>query len=326
MSDLPTLTESELVTLGEFSKVPEFFQNRTNFFKSEIVRYVKERRVFRISIMGETRSGKSEIGSTIAFWYSNIFNKFFKKGYFDNMDVFKDGKFKPQELVFDTDYVCDNQQVYKKRMKEKYNDRTLKWGQIWQIDEEKSSTGGVGSMSEMIELGNLNNIIAKFNQAEIWIQPLKLETRNAPYGLQIIQNDYDNRTNWCLLFRIKQSPEGMSEFLLIGWVKIPLHKNTEFRDEYNKMKNDWIAHELEGGGDERMKLRSEVAEFMVEKYPKVFEKTASGKGFKMSKTKQIIFLDRLIMKGKVHTNFNQLEKAYIIEEAQMILEEQEMEE
>ena len=324
-NNLPKLTESERVALSEFLEMPEFYKNRTKYFKNEIIRYIKQKRVFRISIMGETRSGKSEIGSTICFWYVNIFNQLFNKKKMAKMDVFNDNfGFKPKKIEFNTDYVCSNQQEYKDKMKNKYSDRSLNWGQIWQIDEEKESTGGVGSMSEQIELTNLNNIIAKFNQAEIWIQPLKLETRNAPYGLQVVHNDYENKVNWCLLFKVKHGGDGLVNFSLVGWVKIPLHNNEDFRKDYNMIKNDWISSELEGGGDKRSQIRTETAETIAEKYPKLFELSESGKSFKYSKKKRLIFLQRLIKKNIIKTPFNSLELDYILEEAEMIVSQDEI--
>jgi len=116
--NLPKLTESERVALSEFLEMPEFYKNRTQYFKNEIIRYIKEKRVFRVSIMGETRSGKSEIGSTIAFWYCNVFNEFFDKEKMSKMDVFnEDFGFKPKKIEFSTDNVCSNQQDYKEEMK-----------------------------------------------------------------------------------------------------------------------------------------------------------------------------------------------------------------
>jgi len=322
---LPNLSKNERVVLSEFIELPEFHKNVTSFFKNEIVRYIKQKRVFRISIMGETRSGKSEVGSTICFWYSNIFNRINKIKELKKHDVFNDGSgFKPQKIKFNPKFVCSNQQQYISTMKDMYKDKTLPWGQIWQIDEEKSSTGGVGSMTEMMELTNLNNIIAKFNQAEVWIQPLKLETRNAPYGLQVIHNDYKKKENWALLFKIKQTPEGMSEFKLLGWCCIPLHSNEQFRKEYNLKKNQWIGKEIEGGGDGRYNQRRKVAEYIIQEHPKIFEKSDSGKSYKYSKKQQTILIQRLINKGEINVNLNALELEYVLEECKMIIIEGEI--
>lgn len=323
MSELPHLTRSDNVSLMDLRRYypVEFYSNKTKYFLREIVRYVKEKRVFRISVMGQTRSGKSEVGSTISFYYTTIFNKFFDKGHFNDLDLLEDENIKSGKLDFNTFFVCDNQQVYKKRLKEHHQKGKLKYGQIWLIDENKDSTGGVGSMSEIIEMTNLNNIMAKFNQSEVYCQPLKFETRNCPYGLKVFKKDIPNRVNWCLLFSIDNDPSGAVVFKFLGWVKIPLHNNEDFRKKYNLLKNEWIAKELEGRADERMIDRSNTAKMLFKNYPKYFEKTESGKRFKYSKSKLMILVNKLIIDKKIHTPFNELEKAYIVEEALLIAEE-----
>ena len=324
MAELPKLSTNELVPLLELrAKAPmEFFSNKTTYLKSEIVRYIKEKRVFRTSIMGETRGGKSEIGSTLCFWYTNVWNIFFNNGFFDNLDLFLDKTFKKEKLKFNVDFVCDNQQVYKDRLKKAHKNNILHWGQIWQIDEEKRSEGGVGSISDIIETQNLNNIIAKYNQSEIWIQPEKFETHNCPFGLKVVKKDEVKRVNWCLLFKLEQEPNGVTIYRFLGWVKIPLHTNEEFRIEYNKLKDNWIAKELKGRVDERMLARSKCAEMLVKKYNRFFTFTDKGKQ-KYSQAEQLTLLNRLMMGNKISTNFNEQEKYYIIQEARIIAEEME---
>jgi len=321
MRKLPKLSRNELVALSDLRRhFPlEFYSNKTTYFKQELIRYLKDKRVFRLSIMGETRSGKSEMGSTIAFWYIKIFNKLLDNGVYDDVDVFINKEFIKQKLTFETDFVCDNQQVYKKRLKELHKNKKLKWGQIWQIDEEKESTGGVGSMSELIEMTNLNNIIAKFMQCEIWIQPLKLETRNCPFGIKVIKKDIG--FNWCLLYKIEREPDGCTIYKFLGWIKIPLHKNEQFRTDYNFIKNEWIAKEMSGRADERLTLRSDTAEMLVKDYKHYFEKSSSGKRFIYSKSKIMILINRLMIKNVINTAFNELEKEYIVEEALMVADD-----
>jgi len=239
MAELPQLKRNELVPLLDLrrSNPVEFCSNKTVYFRQEMLRYIRQKRVWRISIMGETRGGKSEVGSTCCFWYVNVWNYNYRKGFFDDVDLFKEGEFEPQELTFTTEFVCDNQQVYKKELKKKFKNKKLAWGQIWQIDEEKKSEGGVGSISDIIETNNLNNIIAKFNQSEIWIQPEKFETHNCPFGLKVVKKDEVNRVNWCLLFKLESEPNGATVYKFLGWVKIPMHTEETFRIEYNILKN-----------------------------------------------------------------------------------------
>jgi len=99
-----------------------------------------------------------------------------------------------------------------------------------------------------------------------------------------------------------------------------MHSDEKFRDEYNEEKNEWIAKELSGRADERMKKRSKCAEMLVKKYPKFFSFKDNNKGFKYSQGEQLQLLNRLIIKNKINTNFNEMEKYYIIIDARMIAE------
>ena len=318
------LSRNELVPLLDLrNSFPiEFYSNKTSYFRSEMVRYIKEKRVWRISIMGETRGGKSEVGSALAFDYVIAWNFFFEKGHFDKLDLFLDERFKKQKLTFEVGFVCDNQQVYKDKIKKAHSNHTLRWGQIWQIDEEKRSEGGVGSISDIIETNNLNNIIAKFCQSEIWINPERFETHNCPFGLKVTKKDEKKRVNWCLLFKLESEPSGATLYKFLGWVCIPLHQNERFRKEYNKLKDIWIAKELSGRSDQRLLLRSQCAEMLVTKHSKFFQLKENGR-FKYSQGEQLTLLNRLMMKNEIGTNFNEEEKYYIIQEARMIVEEKE---
>lgn len=321
-NELPNLNESEKASVHSFLRgYPlEFNKNMTNFFISEIVRYIMEKRVFRISIMGETRSGKSEIGSTICFWYVKIFNNLYSQGHFKDLDVSSEGvKVKPIE--FNLNYVYDNQQVYKTRLKERNAKKELVFGQIHQIDEEKDSVGGMGSWSDIIESNNLNNIIAKFNQSEIYTKPNELQMRNCPYGIKTVKKDEKNRCNWCLLFKIESMVNGVSNFNFMGWVKIPLHHNEDFRKKYNLLKNEWIEKEISGRVDERLMERSRTAMMLLKEYPSYFEFNEKDR-MKYSKDEQIKLLERLMMMGKIKTVFNQVERFDIVLEARLMAEEQ----
>lgn len=316
----PKLTEDEQITMNDLRREHprEFNQNNTKYLLNQLLDFIKKKHVFRISIMGRTRIGKSEVGSTIAFWFVKAFNKFHNHDKFQDIKSFiKHEKVNIGKLAFNTDYICENQMSYKERMTKKFKENKLMFGQIWQIDEEKESIGGLGSMSEEFEMTNINNITAKFCQNEIWIQPKRFETRNTPFGLKVIKQDFKNRYNWCHLYISDQDPAGGTFFKFMGWVCIPLHTNETFRAEYNDKKEDWIATELEGGSDNRAKLRSETADWIFNNYPEHFEMTESGKRFKLSKDKQLIYINRMIAKKEIK-NFNEVEKEMIVQECQLI--------
>ena len=320
--DLPKLTRNEMVTLMDLRRMypMEFYSNKTDYFNAEHKSYVREGRVWRVSVMGETRSGKSEVGSTIGFRHINHFKKALDEGCFKSLEFSKNVKIEVKPITFEIFYVCDNQQVYKKRIKEQYKKGELKWGQIWQIDEEKKSLGGLGSMSDLLESDNLNNIIAKFCQCEIWVQPLRFETNNCPYGLKVQKKDILNRVNWCLLFKIEQEPSGATSFKFLGWVSIPLHHNATFRKKYNELKDEWIEKEIEGRVDERERSRLDTCYFLYDKYFKFFEVKENGR-FKYSKGDQRGALSMAILKGELKTVYNEGERESIIEMTRLMAEE-----
>ena len=73
---LPNLNKYDMKILKGLrdSHPIEFNSNVTKFYLSEMDKYVSRLQVWRITIMGETRSGKSEVGCTNALIYKKKFN------------------------------------------------------------------------------------------------------------------------------------------------------------------------------------------------------------------------------------------------------------
>ena len=316
---LPLLTQEDYIRLEKIRKQKpvQFFRNNTQFFLNEMYSYIREARVFRCSIMGEVRVGKSEVGSTIAKLYKNYFNECIQKGLFDNLDIWNEGYFNKSEINFDISNVCGAQSEYLYTIRNMSKQNKLMFGQIWQIDESKSKIGGIGSYSETIDLENLNHIIAKFMQSEIWITPDRFERRNAPYGLYVYKKDLVRKVNWCLLFKIDISSRYVSEYIFMGWVRVPLHKDDEFRKQYNAKKNIWIKKEIEGIGDDRINERKKVSE-MLSHDERFSQLTVSGKQFRFSKHQQKAILEDYIISGKTQ-NWNEVERYLIVDEARMLI-------
>lgn len=312
----PKLTKHDFVILAGIRKQyqREFYSNKTKFFFSELDRYAREGRVWRNSIMGETRGGKSEVGSTICFVYTDRFNYHLNRGVYDSMDVWD--YMKKEEIEFTNKFIYPNQSSYIYRLREQNKTGKMRFGQIHQIDEDKEKIGGIGSYSEILEINNLNNICAKFMQSEIWITPVKLLSRNCPYGLYVYQKSIEERANWCLLYKIDMQAGGGANYVFMGWVRVPLHNDEDFRKEYNAMKNEWIKKEIDGGGDARIEERKKVSKMLYK--DKLFSKrTMTGKSFVLTKEQQVAYLENFIVKGKVQ-RFNEMEIYRIIEEARFL--------
>jgi len=293
----------------------QFYQNVTSFFIGQMSDYIKDSRVWRIVIMGETRGGKSETAMTIAKLYVNIFNQCLKKDHFKQVDVDRFLKLEP--LSFNIDYIMGSQSEYIYTLREKQKNRQLKFGQAWQIDENRENVGGLGTYSETLDLANINNIVAKFMQSELWLTPIRLQKRNAPYGLYVYQKDIKNRVNWCLLYKIEMGVKGTMEYIFLGWVKVPLHHDDCLRNEYNLKKNKWISSEIEGTVDKRVIQRKHAAE-QLSKDVVFGELSPSGKSFKLSKDMQMALLEQYIIEGKTQ-RWNELEMYRIISEARMLV-------
>jgi len=299
-------------------KFPRAFQtNQTSFLTQEIESSIKLAKIFRLSIMGEVRMGKSEVGTTIALLYVKFYNYFYNKGMFDKLDIWKTTKLMKAELSFGQDHIVGSQQDYMIQIRQLYNEGKLKFGQIFQIDEARDAIGGLGSFSTEIDLKNINNIVAKFMISEIWITPDRFLDRNCPYGLYVFKKDMKNRVNWCLLYKIQMGEGMIRNYIFLGWVAVPLHGNDKLRKEYNEKKNQWIGEELLGMGDKRTMLRKEASKLIAT--DKIFSAlTDSGKQFMLSKSQQISILEDFINEGKIQ-DFNEAEKFRIVDEARMII-------
>ena len=320
MADLPKLTKKDYMVLANLrSQFPQaFYTNATTFLLREMYDYIKDRRVWRNSIMGPTRGGKSEMGHTLCFTYVKYFNIQLEKGYFDDLDLFVNEKFKKEKIKYWIDFVLAFQTDYMSELRRYLKTGLLRFGQIWLIDEKKDKIGGIGSFSEELELKNINNIVAKFMQSEIWITPDQFQKRNAPYGIYCYKKDRVNRVNWGLLYKIEMTANSTTAYTFIGWVKIPLHTNDEFRDLYEEKKNVWIKSEIEGSSDKRMENRKGVA-LEISKDEEFSEGHFSDRGnyvFQLSKSQQISILEDWTLKGKTQ-KWNELEIFRIVDEARM---------
>jgi len=318
---IPELNDTDYVILSELiTNYPrEFYTDMTGFFITQMNHYIDTGMVWRVSIMGPTRIGKSEIGSSICFLYKKRLNKNIKKGVYKQNSVlntmFESGDIRHEEIEFNTEFVYGSPSEYMTKQKERAKNDEIRFGQIHQVDEDKKSSGGLGTMSQAIEIQNINNISAKFMQCEVWITPDYMITKNAPFGLRAYKKDYENRLNHCLLYKIEMNTNGNADFKFLGWVSMPLHPYDKFRIAYNKIKDGWIKGEIEGKGDARSESRFNVAKMLSES--NMFSLKESGKMFKYSKAERIAYLEQLILKGEVQS-FNEIEKCRIIDQATLL--------
>ena len=321
MSQIPELTSEEINILWDIrqNNPRQFYTNATSFFIKEMKKYIKYNQVWRVAIMGETRSGKSEGAQTIAFKYVEIFNDFLENGYIDDKGNHRDFKeqiqsrlhdaIKIEKLSFSVDNIMESQSDYLYKLRDLTRSNEIKFGQIWQIDENREQSG-LGSYTEKQERDNLNNIIAKFCQCELWLQPRRFTEANTPYGIKMIKKDFVNRCNWGLLYKIEMTPAAV-EFNFLGWIKLPLHNYDEHREEYEVKKNAWIMKEMEGNVDDRLRLRHAIAHLLSQDED-FCQPNKKKTNFLRTKKQQVAILERWIMEKKCQ-NFNEIEKDVIVD-------------
>jgi len=316
-NELPRLSKQDYIILEEVRKrnPQSFHTNSTQFFLKMLRYYVEDARVWRISIMGETRGGKSEVAQSVSMYYTDYFNECLEKGVYKKLVIHEDTKI--DKITFGVNNIMANQSNYIYTLRDLNKTKKLCFGQAWIIDEDKAKIGGLGSYSENVEIKNLNNIVAKLMQSEIWIVPTELLARNAPFGLRVYKKDTVNRVNWCLLYKIEMGTTSSSSHKLLGWVKVPLHNNEKLRIAYNMKKNEWIQNEVDGTGDPRIAERKKITDMLVN--DDIFSAMShSGKKTLLSKEQQLAYLDRMIMEGKSQ-NWNESEKVRIVMDARGLI-------
>lgn len=330
--------EQELETLKKLSKVKvpitrddrlkyrELYEQNPSLFRHNATRthyinmykWIQQGKIWKEAIMGTVRHGKSEVAQTRAMLYIDIVNNAIKNGVFDKLIeqgiYYKIEELKP--LSIDQIHFSQGNYLYELREKQKSNNLILGYPRI--IDEDKQSIGGLGSMSERIELDNINNITAQAIQSEWQLRPDRFIIKNTVHGLLQEKMDRENNVNWSMLFEIRNEPTGHETFRFNGWVATPLHTDEELRKQYNAKKKENIKKVIEGTDDLRLIERIKVAQLLAE--DKVFkERTPSGKIFKYNKYQQECILNEWILEKKVQ-NFNEMEKQEIVEHARMIAE------
>jgi len=184
------IDELELVMLRDIilnseSSKEKLHRNLTTEFNNWFDQKFKMKEQKKINIKGRTRSGKSLVGL-----------KLIKKSC-DQKDI----SFKVE------DSVCGNQSEFKKKLNKKW------YGQNYLVDENAFSNVGEGSRTEMSQITDINNIIAKNNNDIVYITPQAFLRTGAEYSLQFFAKDLKN---WLSKFLLFNTAQGLP--VLLGYV------------------------------------------------------------------------------------------------------------
>lgn len=226
----------DLMNLDDTIKL-KLHRNLTNVFNDWIVGSHRRKDQIKVNIKGRPRSGKSLVGNKIIFMVDDLNGK-----------------------PFDVDkFVCANQKVLKKKL------QTAEFSDSYLVDENAFANVGAGSMTEMLQLKDINSIIAKNNNNLVYITPNVFLNTGAPYSLDYYGKDLNN---WVSRFLIYDTSKGMP--LLLGYVIF------DIGDMF--IKNDCLIFKDIGGcTNPKRKIESQIDKDLI-KYsdciPKDYEKSS----------------------------------------------------
>jgi len=168
-------------------------RNITPEFKEWMHSKQKKKENVSINIKGDTRAGKSITGLAV----SDELNDFYEDKEFDTEQI-----------------VCGNQKEYRLKLKD------CEFGDVYQIDENAFANVGVGSHTEMTQLKDIQNIIAKMNIHTIYITPRMFLETNATLGLSTWGKDSKNWLSRLLVYDLRTKSIPLLGYIIIDVGKI----------------------------------------------------------------------------------------------------------
>ena len=164
----------------------------TPLFKDWFYNKFKAKENVSISTRGNTRSGKSVSVLAIV----DLACEFYQK-------------------PFDTEYIiCGNQKEYRLKLKD------AEFGDFFQIDENAFANVGLGSNTEMLQLKDIQNIIAKQNIHTAYITPRTFLSNNSIIGIATWGKDTTNWLNRFLVYDLRSSATQLLGHIIIDVGKL----------------------------------------------------------------------------------------------------------
>jgi len=181
--------EIMLQDMSQFDEDTRIKLNRdlTKDFTNWIDNKIKAKEQVKVNIKGSTRAGKSLIALKIMYLTT---------------------KFYPDKVFDVTKIVCANQKELRVRL------NTAVFGDSFLIDENAFANVGMGSMTEIQQLKDINNIIAKQNIHMVYVTPQTFLNTGAEVGLAYFGKDTKNWASRFLLYSLKGGNPS-----LLGFVK-----------------------------------------------------------------------------------------------------------
>ena len=216
-------------------------------YTSDFLQYIKDKARLKeplhISIIGNTRSGKSYIGITICAFIMACYGK-----------------------IFTNEYICANAFEFLEKLKvmPQYKVRNS----VFLIDEEKQAIYGVGSIAKKMKLADVQNIIAINNISTLMLNPVGWANKEANYGLRTFGRCFKTKTNRLMLYNL--SEKGRGSELPMGNVYLPIFTQflpKDYADSIEKpyldKKQNWVEGEMRGEGDVLYEIKKKTAESIL---------------------------------------------------------------
>lgn len=198
------------------------------------------REPIHISVIGNTRSGKSYTSISLVVLMMALYGK-----------------------KFTIEYVCANAYEFLEKLQTMPEEKLL--NSCFLIDEEKQSVYGVGSVAKKMKLLDVQNIIAMNNISTISLNPNSWANKEANYGLRTFGRCFKTKTCRMMLYNLQEKGAGGS--LPLGNIYFPIFTAflpKEYADELEKdyllKKKAWIKQEMTGNQDVLAEMRRKSAE------------------------------------------------------------------
>jgi hypothetical protein len=215
-----------------------FSMNYTGEFLQYFKDKVRLREPTTLSVMGNTRSGKSYTSIGLAGIHQALYHR-----------------------KFSIDYICANKMEFLEKIKNMPEEKTL--DRIYLIDEEKDLFGQ-GSLAKKTRFDNLMGIIAKRNISTINLTPHSFAYQEANYGLRVFGRDFNQKICRLMLYNLQGGQQGTNTplgcvYLPIFTVLFPKDYAEPLEQDYIKKKDLWIQNEQRTEGDVLYDMKRKVA-------------------------------------------------------------------
>jgi hypothetical protein len=225
-----------------------FFLDKTSVFIDFLKDKARLKEPTNLSIMGQTRSGKSYCAISLAF----LINYFYGR-------------------IMDGRYICANNMAYLEKLQE-MEEADLN-NSAFVLDESKGQFG-IGSTAKKSRMTDVQNIIAKFNITTISLCPTKFSnSEGSVYGLRTMGRDFTQKVNRFMLYNLQEGEKGGIRptsmiYIPIFTKLLPKHIAEPLEKEYNEKKDKWVIEETRGRGDALYVIKEKTARYFSkdEKY------------------------------------------------------------